>query len=238
METGKPAISFIGLGNMGDPMCRNLLSAGFPLTVFNRTHEKMTPLVQAGALAASSIADACKSADIVFTMLSNDQALESICFAPDGLLAHMNKNAIHMAGNLSPPLSPRAAHRETRPAHVAAPVLAAQAAAAKRLTVLAAGDERAVAQALCAWRRSGSAWCVLATCQSANVAKLYVGCCLFVVVWFACCVLCAVCLIVVCCLLLAARLLVISCCLKDFFGCSYLLILLLTLPMHVHWPST
>jgi len=49
-------IGFIGLGIMGAPMCRNLLAKGHEVTVYNRSREKMAPLVAAGAKGASSVA--------------------------------------------------------------------------------------------------------------------------------------------------------------------------------------
>ena len=47
-------VGFLGLGLMGAPMARHLLSAGFRLRVWNRTHSKLDPLVEAGATAASA----------------------------------------------------------------------------------------------------------------------------------------------------------------------------------------
>src|SRR5690242_16116263 len=50
------AVGFIGLGNLGAPMARNLLAAGFPVRVFNRTAEKARPLAELGATVARSTA--------------------------------------------------------------------------------------------------------------------------------------------------------------------------------------
>ncbi len=80
-------ISLIGLGIMGSAMAHNLLKAGYPLTVWNRTPDKMEPLVQAGASAAGSPKEAAESADVVITMLADIQAIqESVFIGPDSLL--------------------------------------------------------------------------------------------------------------------------------------------------------
>lgn len=69
-------LGFIGLGKMGTPMATRLLAAGNSVAVWNRTSEKMAPLVERGARAASSPADAAAGAEAVITMLANPQALE------------------------------------------------------------------------------------------------------------------------------------------------------------------
>ncbi|MFF1376870.1 NAD(P)-dependent oxidoreductase [Streptomyces sp. NPDC058308] len=74
-------IAFLGLGHMGEPMARQLLSAGHPLTVWNRTAEKAKALVGAGATAAASPADAVREADVVITMLAGPAAVREVADA-------------------------------------------------------------------------------------------------------------------------------------------------------------
>lgn len=62
-------IAFIGIGLMGLPMASRLLSAGYPLSAWNRTKEKALPLAELGADVADSLEEAVASADIVITML-------------------------------------------------------------------------------------------------------------------------------------------------------------------------
>ena len=71
-------IGWIGLGNMGNPMASRILNAGYPLTVYNRTTEKTEALVKAGATRASSIGELVSKSDIIFTMLSDDQAVKAV----------------------------------------------------------------------------------------------------------------------------------------------------------------
>jgi 3-hydroxyisobutyrate dehydrogenase len=85
MTTDKPAIGFIGLGLMGGPMALNLLNAGWPLTVWNRSADKMAPVVDAGATAASSPAEVAKAADIIFLCVLDTKAVETVIFGVDGI---------------------------------------------------------------------------------------------------------------------------------------------------------
>ena len=79
-------IGFIGLGNMGHGIATNLLKAGHQITVYNRSPGKARALVQHGATEAGNVAEAC-AGDVVFTMLSDDNAVESVAFDEDGIVA-------------------------------------------------------------------------------------------------------------------------------------------------------
>ena len=88
----KPSIGWIGLGNMGIPMCRNLMKAGYLLTVYNRTKDKEKLLTDAGAASAESTQALLSSCDVVFTMVSDDEAAKEIYTGNEGLLAIGNGN--------------------------------------------------------------------------------------------------------------------------------------------------
>ena len=75
MHTQK--IGFIGLGNMGHPMAKNLEAAGFPLYVYNRTTEKTSAFREQSTI-CNSIEALVSQCDIVFTMLTNDTAAEQV----------------------------------------------------------------------------------------------------------------------------------------------------------------
>ena len=62
-------VGFIGVGNMGGPMARNLITAGHSLKVFDLSEEAVNFLVQSGAERAASVQDAAKGVDYVVTML-------------------------------------------------------------------------------------------------------------------------------------------------------------------------
>lgn len=80
------SVGFIGLGIMGKAMARNILKAGFKLTVFNRTPEKAAELVQEGALLAESPAAVAAASDIVFTCVPDTPDVEKVLFGPGGVV--------------------------------------------------------------------------------------------------------------------------------------------------------
>jgi 2-hydroxy-3-oxopropionate reductase len=71
-------IAFIGTGLMGYPMAKNLINKKLNLKVFSRTLEKAKPLEKLGAIIANSLGEAVKEADIVITMLTDDNAVEKV----------------------------------------------------------------------------------------------------------------------------------------------------------------
>ena len=79
-EKMKPTIAFLGTGLMGEPMCHNLLEAGLPLTVWNRSKDKTKRLAKRGAGVADSPHDAVTGADVVITMLSDGPAVTELMF--------------------------------------------------------------------------------------------------------------------------------------------------------------
>ena len=71
-------IGFIGIGLMGFPMAKNLLLKKIDLKVFSRTLEKAKPLEEFGAILTNSLSDVVKGADIIITMLTDDNAVENV----------------------------------------------------------------------------------------------------------------------------------------------------------------
>ncbi len=140
-------VGFIGLGNMGLPMARNLLKAGHSLSVYNRTKSRAEPLEQEGATVANSPAEA-SAGDAVVTMLANDQAVEETVFGEDGVLKGLKQGAAHISmSTITVALSERLnhAHAQAQQVYVAAPVFGRpDAAAAAKLFIVAAGEKKAV----------------------------------------------------------------------------------------------
>lgn len=81
------SIGFVGVGRMGSRMARNLLDAGFDVTVFDVDPERVQELEAAGAHGAGSIADAAKAAGVVMTSLPNSEIVEDVYFGAEGVLA-------------------------------------------------------------------------------------------------------------------------------------------------------
>lgn len=87
-------IAFIGLGNMGGPMARNLLKAGFALTVFDIVAASRDALAKEGATAAPDIAAAVKDADIVVTMLPATEHSRTAYLSESGVIASAKPGAL------------------------------------------------------------------------------------------------------------------------------------------------
>ncbi|MGB8817765.1 MAG: NAD(P)-dependent oxidoreductase [Rhizobiaceae bacterium] len=90
-----PNIAFLGTGLMGQPMARNLLQAGFPVTVWNRSAFKALALEAFGGIVAVSAVDAVREADIVITMLSNGAAVADLLF-DQNVASSMQPGALHI----------------------------------------------------------------------------------------------------------------------------------------------
>lgn len=92
----KHSLGFIGLGMMGLPMATRLSKAGSRLAVFNRTKSKAEHLLAEGALWRDTPSGVASSSDIVFSMVSNPDALREIALGPDGVLAGLKAGGIHV----------------------------------------------------------------------------------------------------------------------------------------------
>jgi 3-hydroxyisobutyrate dehydrogenase len=90
----KPRIAILGLGIMGSGMATRLLSSGFHVVVFNRSREKSLSLAKAGALVAESSKDAAARADIVLTMVADDNASRAVWLGANGALAGSSAGSI------------------------------------------------------------------------------------------------------------------------------------------------
>lgn len=88
------SIGFIGLGVMGQAMAANLLKAGFPLTIFNRTLSRCTPLGELGAVIAACPADVARRSEVVILMVSDTSAVESLLYGADGVAEGLEKGTI------------------------------------------------------------------------------------------------------------------------------------------------
>jgi 3-hydroxyisobutyrate dehydrogenase-like beta-hydroxyacid dehydrogenase len=87
---------FIGLGRMGQAMARRLLDGGHDLGVYNRTAEKLKPLIGLGAKALDSIKAAATYGEAVFTMLADDAAVIEVASKPGGLVESLPNGGIHI----------------------------------------------------------------------------------------------------------------------------------------------
>ena len=84
--TTRAAIGFIGLGIMGHGMAANLLRAGFPLTIWNRTRSRMDELMAAGARAGESPADVARHSEIIITCVSDTPDVRAVILGDAGVI--------------------------------------------------------------------------------------------------------------------------------------------------------
>ena len=108
-------VACIGLGRMGAGIARNIQKAGFGLVVYNRTAAKAEPLVRAGGRLAGSAREAAVGADVVVTSLMDDRSVLDALEGPDGVLAGLPRDAVHIGTST---VSPRCA-REVAALHAA-----------------------------------------------------------------------------------------------------------------------
>jgi 3-hydroxyisobutyrate dehydrogenase len=103
MRNVKPSIGLLGLGTMGQGMAKNLLKAGFPLSVWNRTKAKAEPLAHSGARVTETPAQAAGGSAIVLAMVADDAASRTAWLGQDGALEAMPEGAIAVeCSTLSP----------------------------------------------------------------------------------------------------------------------------------------
>jgi len=143
-------VGFIGLGNMGSAMARNLIKAGHALTVFNQTKSRAEELRPLGAKVTSSPSEAALDAEALITMVANDQAVEDVIFGTGKIIDALPAGAVHIAmSTMSVALSRRlvAAHGQKKQNFIAAPVFGRpDAAAAAKLFIAAAGPADQIAR--------------------------------------------------------------------------------------------
>jgi 3-hydroxyisobutyrate dehydrogenase len=82
---GVEKLGYLGLGLMGTPMTRRLLNFGHHVTIWNRSHAKVTPLVEAGAKRADSPRAVLADSDVVFMCVTDAAAVEEVVFGAEGL---------------------------------------------------------------------------------------------------------------------------------------------------------
>ena len=156
-------IGFIGLGIMGGGMARNLLKAGFELTVWNRTPARMQPLVEAGARAASDPAELAGQSDIVISCVSDTPDVEAVLAGetPPGALHGLKEGALVIDMSTISPSATRdlAGRLAEKGAHMLdAPVSGGSEGAARgTLSIMVGGEAEDVARARPVFEAMGKA---------------------------------------------------------------------------------
>jgi 3-hydroxyisobutyrate dehydrogenase-like beta-hydroxyacid dehydrogenase len=144
------AVGFIGLGIMGSGMAANLLRAGHPLVVHNRTRSKADQLIADGALWADTPAEVARQSSILFTMVARPEAAMEIALGPDGFLGSLPAGSLWVdCSTVNPSFSRRMAAEAEKfgVKLIDAPVTGSKAAArAGELVFLVGGEPGDVAE--------------------------------------------------------------------------------------------
>ncbi len=137
-------LGFIGLGNMGSRIARRLLARGYEVTVFDRDNIKAAALVVNGAVPASHIVELARSAEVILSCLTNDEAVQSVYAGPNGALAGARPGTVVLEMSTISPESSRELHKQA--ARVSVDVMdvaisgSTPAAEQGNLTLLAGGN--------------------------------------------------------------------------------------------------
>jgi 3-hydroxyisobutyrate dehydrogenase-like beta-hydroxyacid dehydrogenase len=141
------SIGFIGLGSMGFPIARNLLTSGYRVRVFNRTKAKAMPLVNAGATLVDREEEVSETGGIVFSILSDDDAVRSVTVGNTEFLRRLGPGGVHVSMSTISPATARYLadqHSKHQVSYLGSPVSGRpDRAAARKLFVLLAGKREA-----------------------------------------------------------------------------------------------
>jgi 3-hydroxyisobutyrate dehydrogenase-like beta-hydroxyacid dehydrogenase len=144
-ESMKQNIGFMGMGIMGVPMSASLLKAGFPVTVYNRSPERLQPLQEMGATRAATPYDLAASSDVIIAMVTGPDALQELLFGSDGAAGAFNDGKVFInMSSVSPLFTRELSDRlaSTRVTFIDAPVSGTKKPAEDgTLVVLAGGPQ-------------------------------------------------------------------------------------------------
>ena len=141
---GKPRLFFVGVGNMGNPMAANLIRAGYPVCVFDKSVDKTANLISMGARGAQSLADGASQCDVVITSLPGPPQVREVMLADQGLVNLLPRGATIIdtttsAADLARELADKAQQRGID--YLEAPITnAIDAAAEGRLSIFVGGN--------------------------------------------------------------------------------------------------
>jgi len=168
-------VGYIGLGIMGKPMARNILKAGFPLVVHNRSRQAVDELVREGAKPASSPAEVAARVDIVITNLPDSPDVELVALGKQGIIEKARKGLIFIDHSTIKPASARRIADELGKPGVLcldAPVSGGDIGAQKgTLAIMIGGEKEAVEKAMPVLRAEGKTITHVGDAGAGQIAK-------------------------------------------------------------------
>ena len=168
-------LGYIGLGLMGKPMARNLLKAGFPLVVHNRSRAAVDELVAEGARPAFSPAEVAAQSDVVFTNLPDTPDVEAVALGEKGILEGAHEGLIFVDHSTIQPAAARRIARALAEKGVLAldaPVSGGDIGAQNgTLTIMVGGDAAALEKVMPAFRAVGKTVTHVGESGAGQIAK-------------------------------------------------------------------
>ena len=143
-------VGFIGLGRMGQAMAGRLIEGGHEVGVYNRTAEKLKPLIERGAKPMASIEAAATFGDAVFTMLTDDAAVTEVVEQPGGIRDSLPKSGVHICAgthSIAGIKKLAAVHKAAGQVMIASPMLGRpEVVAAGQAGMVLGGPQEAIAR--------------------------------------------------------------------------------------------
>jgi 3-hydroxyisobutyrate dehydrogenase-like beta-hydroxyacid dehydrogenase len=172
-------IGWIGLGKMGTPIVRNLLAAGFDVTVYDVDAARVEEAVRLGARRAEDLASVARSAPLVFSIIPDDAVLRNIALGAHGVIENAHDGTVYIdMSTVSPTASGevRDAARKRGIGYICAPVSGSTVLADKaQLTVFASGPQGAYARALPVFQAMSARQYYVGEDQQARYLKLAIN---------------------------------------------------------------
>ncbi|MFA6085358.1 NAD(P)-dependent oxidoreductase [Mucilaginibacter sp.] len=172
-------IGWIGLGTMGIPMSQQLVKAGYPVTVYNRSKEKEASLKEQGADTSPTPGTLLQQTDVVIIMVTDDKAIREIFTGEDGLLkANLTGKVIINMSTVSPAISKEMAALCTQQGnhYLDAPVSGSvKQAETAQLVIMAGGDENVFEQVKPVLEKMGKMAVHIGETGAGNAAKLAIN---------------------------------------------------------------
>jgi 2-hydroxy-3-oxopropionate reductase len=173
--TNNLTVGYIGLGIMGKPMARNIMKAGFPLVVYNRSQESVKELVVEGAKVAQSPKDVAQQVDIVFTNLPDSPDVELVALGRNGIIESAKEGLIFIDNSTIKPATARhiaAKLGEKGIACLDAPVSGGDLGAIKgTLTIMVGGSKKALDKAMPVFETIGKSITHIGEAGTGQIAK-------------------------------------------------------------------
>jgi 2-hydroxy-3-oxopropionate reductase len=168
-------VGYIGLGLMGKSIARNILKAGFPVVVHNRSRGAVDELVADGAVAAHSPVEVARQVDVVFTNLPDSPDVELVVLGKDGILEGAHEGLVYVDNSTIKPETARmvaARLAEKGVLALDAPVSGGDIGARNgTLTIMVGGDEGALQKVMPVFQAMGKTITHIGEAGSGQIAK-------------------------------------------------------------------